>query len=143
MKPTGRASPKRLSHDRQTVAGWSVGAGRDGGPPRQSAQQSGRSGLRRRGRSAWETPEDCPRGVPLLPSLDALLDLDIQMCVVAIPAEEHENAGLRLAGSGVAALIEKPLAVSWDEGSNLVDAFEAAGVVAATGLCRAVQPRSD
>ncbi|WP_419928314.1 Gfo/Idh/MocA family protein [Candidatus Poriferisocius sp.] len=85
-------------------------------------------------------PADCPRGVPLLPSLDALLELDIQMCVVAIPTEEHEKAGLRLADAGVATLIEKPLAVTWDEGLNLVNAFEAAGVVAATGLVERFNP---
>ncbi len=85
-------------------------------------------------------PRDCPRGVPLLPSLDALLDLDIQMGVVAIPTEEHEKAGLLLAEAGVATLIEKPLAVTREEGLNLVKAFEVAGVVAATGLVERFNP---
>ncbi|WP_419850611.1 Gfo/Idh/MocA family protein [Candidatus Poriferisocius sp.] len=85
-------------------------------------------------------PRDCPRGVPLLPSLEALLELGIQMCIVAVPTEEHEKAGLRLADAGVPTLIEKPLAVNCAEGSNLVDAFEAAGVVAATGFVERFNP---
>lgn len=85
-------------------------------------------------------PRDCPRGVPLLPSLEALLELDIQMCVVAVPTEEHEKAGLRLAEAGVPTLIEKPLALNCAEGLNLVDAFQAAGVVAATGFVERFNP---
>lgn len=85
-------------------------------------------------------PRNCPRGVPLLASLDALLEYGIEMCVVAIPAEEHEQAGLCLAEAGVATLIEKPLAVSSDEGANLVRAFDDAGVVAATGLVERFNP---
>lgn len=85
-------------------------------------------------------PREGARGVPLFASLDELLGQGIEMCVVAVPTDEHEKAGLRLADAGVATLMEKPLAADSREGLNLVRAFADAGVVAGTGFVERFNP---
>ncbi|WP_262850166.1 Gfo/Idh/MocA family protein [Mumia quercus] len=81
-----------------------------------------------------------PSGVPVVPSLDALLELGVDYVVVACPTAEHETVGLALAGAGVAALIEKPLAHSADAAARLVEAFEAKGLVAGVGHIERYNP---
>ena len=65
--------------------------------------------------------------------VEELVACGIDMCVVAIPTEEHVAAGLALAAAGVHALIEKPLALDVRQGQQLVDAFAAAGLVGCVG----------
>lgn len=65
--------------------------------------------------------------------LEALLGCGIEMCVVAVPTEEHLAVGLALADAGVHALIEKPIALDCVEGAKLVDAFSAGGLVGCVG----------
>lgn len=77
---------------------------------------------------------------PILPDLDALLALDIDYAVVACPTALHERIGLELAANGVCALIEKPLAQSVEAAVRLVDAFEAAGLVAGVGHIERYNP---
>ena len=72
-------------------------------------------------------------GPKVVHDLDQLLACGIEMCVVAVPTEEHLPVGLALAAAGVNALIEKPLAVDCREGQQLVDAFSAAGLVGCVG----------
>lgn len=81
-----------------------------------------------------------PSGVPVVPSLDALLDLGVDYVVVACPTAEHETVGLALADAGVAALIEKPLAHSADAAARVVEAFEAKGLVAGVGHIERYNP---
>lgn len=72
-------------------------------------------------------------GAKVLRDLDGLLACGVEMCVVAVPTEEHLPVGLALADAGVHALIEKPLALDCDQGRQLVDAFATAGVVGCVG----------
>lgn len=72
-------------------------------------------------------------GVPVVSGLDELLARGIDLCVVAVPTEEHLGAGLALADAGVHALIEKPLALDRGSGEQLVDAFARAGLVGCVG----------
>jgi len=65
--------------------------------------------------------------------LDELLACGIEMCVVAVPTEDHLAVGLALADAGVHALIEKPLAADCGQGRQLVAAFSAAGLVGCVG----------
>ncbi len=71
--------------------------------------------------------------LPLAPGLDALLDLGLDLCVVAVPTDAHEEVALRLAAAGVTTMIEKPLAGDVGAGVRLVEAFAAAGVTACVG----------
>ncbi|MCM0675569.1 Gfo/Idh/MocA family oxidoreductase [Micromonospora phytophila] len=78
--------------------------------------------------------------VPVLPALEDLLALGIDYAVVACPTALHEQVGLQLAANGVSALIEKPLAQSVETAVRLVEAFEAAGVVAGVGHIERYNP---
>ena len=66
-------------------------------------------------------------------NVDELVACGIDLCVVAVPTEEHLASGLALAEGGVHALIEKPLALDVVQGRTLVKAFAAAGLVGCVG----------
>ncbi|MDJ0768348.1 MAG: Gfo/Idh/MocA family oxidoreductase [Ilumatobacter sp.] len=66
-------------------------------------------------------------------TVDALLDHELDICVVACPTEDHERVGLALADRGVHALVEKPLALDLPAARRLAAAFDAAGLVGAVG----------
>ena len=69
----------------------------------------------------------------VLPNVEALIDADIQACIVAVPTAYHEDAALKLAAAGVHTLVEKPLAADVESGRRIADAFTTAGVVGAVG----------
>jgi len=71
--------------------------------------------------------------VPVFDDLAPLLDAGLDLCVVAVPTDAHEELGLRLADAGVNTLIEKPLATDSAAGTRLVEAFDDAGLVAGVG----------
>jgi predicted dehydrogenase len=73
-------------------------------------------------------------------SVDALIDLGLDLAVVAVPTAHHLDAGLKLAAAGVPTLIEKPLATSTQECAQLVEAFEGAGLVNAVGHIERCNP---
>lgn len=79
-------------------------------------------------------------GVPVYRSLDQLLERGVDMCVVAVPTEDHLSIGLELANGGVHTLIEKPLAESVAEARRLADAFERADLVGAVGHVERYNP---
>ncbi|MEU4825535.1 Gfo/Idh/MocA family oxidoreductase [Actinomadura sp. NPDC023710] len=85
-------------------------------------------------------PEGTPHGVPLVPSLQQLLEARIDYAVVACPTALHEEIGLALAEGGVGALIEKPLAESVEAAERLVTAFESRGLVAGVGHIERYNP---
>jgi predicted dehydrogenase len=78
-------------------------------------------------------PSGAARGVPVLTSVDALLERELDYCVVAAPTRMHEEIGLRLAKSGVHALIEKPVGNDTTSARRLVEAFESASLIGAVG----------
>ncbi|GHJ12769.1 MULTISPECIES: Gfo/Idh/MocA family protein [unclassified Micromonospora] len=77
---------------------------------------------------------------PVVAELSDLLALGVDYAVVACPTALHESIGLELAANGVCALIEKPLAQSVEAATKLVDAFEAAGLVAGVGHIERYNP---
>ncbi|MBM0225675.1 MULTISPECIES: Gfo/Idh/MocA family protein [Micromonospora] len=77
---------------------------------------------------------------PVVPQLGDLLAMGIDYAVVACPTALHEQVGLELAANGVSALIEKPLAQSVEAATRLVEAFEAAGLVAGVGHIERYNP---
>jgi len=72
-------------------------------------------------------------GVPIVSSIDDLLALGVDYCVVSVPTGLHAEVGLQLASAGVASLLEKPIADTVEQANSLCQAFQAAGVVAAVG----------
>lgn len=78
--------------------------------------------------------------LPLLPDLDAVLEVGIDYLIIASPTESHEALGLKAASAGVPALIEKPLAKSLDAASNLARAFFDQGLIGATGHVERYNP---
>ena len=81
-----------------------------------------------------------PAGTPVVADLDQFLGLRLDYAVVACPTARHEEIGLRLAESGVCALIEKPLAPSPAAAQRLVDAFETRGLIGAVGHIERYNP---
>ncbi|WBB71775.1 Gfo/Idh/MocA family oxidoreductase [Micromonospora sp. WMMD1128] len=77
---------------------------------------------------------------PVVPEVSDLLALGVDYAVVACPTALHEPIGLELAANGVSALIEKPLAQSVEAATKLVEAFEAAGLVAGVGHIERYNP---
>lgn len=73
------------------------------------------------------------RTAPVVASVDEMLALGIDICVVACPTEDHEPVALQLAAGGVHALIEKPLATDLPSARRIVAAFDEAGLVGAVG----------
>ncbi|WP_019871509.1 Gfo/Idh/MocA family protein [Salinispora oceanensis] len=78
--------------------------------------------------------------VPVVPEVGDLLAMGVDYAVVACPTVLHEPVGLELAANGVSALIEKPLAPSIESATKLVEAFEAAGLVAGVGHIERYNP---
>lgn len=89
---------------------------------------------------AMGDPHGAAGGLPLLDSVDALLAHGIDAAVVAVPTQFHEEVGLALAGAGVHALVEKPVAHSIEAGRHLVEAFESRGLVGAVGHIERFNP---
>lgn len=80
------------------------------------------------------------RSVPVTGSLADLLDLGIQMCVVATPTMTHTKIGLQLAAAGVHTLIEKPLAHHPASGQRLATEFDKRGLVGCVGHIERYNP---
>lgn len=80
------------------------------------------------------------RGAQLVDDLEGMLAQDLDVCIVAVPTEDHEAAGLRLADAGVHTLIEKPLATDVVAARRLQEAFDRAGLVGAVGHVERFNP---
>jgi predicted dehydrogenase len=89
-------------------------------------------------------PGGDPHGVagslPLLSSVEELIALGIDYCMVAVPTQHHEEVGLALAAAGVHAMIEKPLAQDGAAARRLVESFEQAGLLGAVGHIERFNP---
>jgi len=79
-------------------------------------------------------------GLPLLGSVEELLAVGVDYCMVAVPTIHHEPVGLALAEAGVHAMIEKPLAQDTPSARRLADAFAAKGLVGAVGHIERYNP---
>lgn len=73
-------------------------------------------------------------------SVQDLIKIGIDYCVVAVPTIYHEEVGMALADAGVHALIEKPLAPNTESATRLAEAFEKHGVIGAVGHIERYNP---
>ena len=79
-------------------------------------------------------------GTPVHRELSALLDLELDYCVVAAPTVFHLDLGTELAARGIHALIEKPVASDTASADLLCELFEAAGLVGGVGHIERFNP---
>ncbi|NYE94889.1 putative dehydrogenase [Psychromicrobium silvestre] len=89
---------------------------------------------------AFGDPHGVAGGLPVLGSVDELIEVGLDMAVAAVPTGMHEEVGLALAAAGVHTLVEKPIAASTAAGQRLVDAFDARGIVGAVGHIERFNP---
>ena len=73
-------------------------------------------------------------------SPEALVEAGVDLCVVAVPTEDHERVALLLADAGVHVLVEKPLAHTLEAAERVAEAFEGAGLVGAVGHIERFNP---
>ena len=73
-------------------------------------------------------------------SFDELISQNLDYCVVSAPTIFHLELGLRLAAAGVHALIEKPVAPTHMEATQLVTAFKDAGLIGGVGHIERFNP---
>ncbi|HUR14222.1 MAG TPA: Gfo/Idh/MocA family oxidoreductase [Mycobacteriales bacterium] len=85
-------------------------------------------------------PHGVAGGLPLLDSVEQLIAVGLDYCMVAVPTIYHEPVGLALAAAGVNAMIEKPLAQDGPAALRLAEAFETAGLVGAVGHIERYNP---
>jgi UDP-N-acetylglucosamine 3-dehydrogenase len=85
-------------------------------------------------------PHGVAGGRPLLQSVEELIALGLDYCVVAVPTVHHESVALALADAGVHALIEKPVTHDVASARRVADAFAAKGLVGAVGHIERYNP---
>lgn len=79
-------------------------------------------------------------GMPVVASVEDLLALGVDYCVVATPTSTHPAIGTLLAAAGVPTLIEKPLAATLEHARALVAAFAATRTYAVVGHIERYNP---
>ncbi|MBX3067301.1 MAG: Gfo/Idh/MocA family oxidoreductase [Cryobacterium sp.] len=77
---------------------------------------------------------------PVFHTLDELLNLNIDYAVVAAPTIYHLEMGKTLAGAGIHALIEKPVASTSADAAILLDLFTSKGLVGGVGHIERYNP---
>lgn len=78
--------------------------------------------------------------LPVLGSVEELIDTGIDMAVCAVPTALHEDVAIALAEARVPTLIEKPIAHSVAAGQRVVDAFTRNDVLGAVGHIERYNP---
>lgn len=79
-------------------------------------------------------------GLEVQPDVESLIAQGIDAAMVAVPTYLHEPVALALAEAGVHAMIEKPIAATFEEGERVAAAFEAAGLVGCVGYVERCNP---
>lgn len=79
-------------------------------------------------------------GRPVVKSVDELLKIGVDYCVVSVPSILHRPEALILAEAGVHALIEKPLSLDVSSSIDIAEAFESRGIVGAVGHIERYNP---
>ena len=85
-------------------------------------------------------PHGVAGGRPLLTSVDELIALGLDYCVVAVPTVHHELVALALADAGVHALIEKPVTHDGPSARRVVEAFASRGLLGGVGHIERYNP---
>ncbi|WP_420176993.1 Gfo/Idh/MocA family protein [Luteococcus sp. OSA5] len=89
---------------------------------------------------AMGDPHGVAGGLEVKKSIDELIEVGLDYCVVAAPTVYHDEIGTKLAEAGVHALIEKPLAKDTASAKGLAEVFKAKGLVGAVGHIERYNP---
>lgn len=79
-------------------------------------------------------------GLEVLADVGALVGAGVDAVMVAVPTYLHEEVALALAGAGVHALVEKPIAATAASGRVVAEAFAGAGLVGCVGYVERCNP---
>ena len=79
-------------------------------------------------------------GREVLSSIDELIAIGVDYCMVAVPTAYHLTVGTALAEAGVHALIEKPLAESNEAAEQLAKEFDSRGLLGGVGHIERYNP---
>lgn len=79
-------------------------------------------------------------GIDVNDRLDSFLNQNFDYCVVSSPTSTHREMALELAVLGIPALIEKPIAFSVEEGSEIAEAFNSRDLLGAVGHIERYNP---
>ena len=85
-------------------------------------------------------PHGVAGGLEVLRDIEALIEANVDYCMVAAPTVFHDEIALALAAAGVHAMIEKPLAKDVQGARKVAEAFEQAGLVGAVGHVERYNP---
>jgi predicted dehydrogenase len=87
-----------------------------------------------------DPPQHPTMRVETLTTTRELLELGIDLCIVATPTRTHEEIGLELAAARVPTLIEKPLAHTAKAAQTIREAFDRSGVIGCVGHIERYNP---
>ncbi|MBU4214666.1 MAG: Gfo/Idh/MocA family oxidoreductase [Actinobacteria bacterium] len=79
-------------------------------------------------------------GRPLVRTIEDLIALGLDYCVVAVPTIHHESIALALADAGVHALIEKPVTHDGASARRVAAAFASRGLIGGVGHIERYNP---
>ena len=85
-------------------------------------------------------PHRVATGMDVLPDIEALIQANIDIAVVAIPTRFHADAAFALADAGVHTLVEKPIAEDTETGHRVAEAFRSRGLVGVVGHVERFNP---
>ena len=71
--------------------------------------------------------------LPLVSSLEELMSLKPDYCVIATPTFTHEELAIELANNGINIFIEKPISISADSASRIIVTVEDQGLIGGVG----------
>jgi predicted dehydrogenase len=79
-------------------------------------------------------------GVPAVSDMEALLQLGVEAVTIAAPTHLHREIALACVDRGIHILVEKPIAPSVEEGSDIIAAARRAGVTLMVGHVERFNP---
>lgn len=85
-------------------------------------------------------PHGVAGGLSVLGSVAALVEVGVDLAVVAAPTGLHEELALELADAGIHTMIEKPLAADAKAAHRIVEAFRSRGLVGCVGHIERFNP---
>ena len=71
--------------------------------------------------------------MPLVSSLEKLIALKPDYCVIATPTFTHEEVAIKLAKNGINIFIEKPISITSQSASRIIEAVSANGLIGGVG----------
>jgi len=81
-----------------------------------------------------------PDDVRFCDTVDELIEVGVDLCVVATPTQTHLGVGLKLAAAGIHTMVEKPVAADVDAAVTLAKTFSDRGLVGCVGHIERFNP---